>query len=77
MRKVFVVLVLLALFPESAFSSSANATVETGVVTGGKVDIRQSVEVTVNGQTRKLESTGPGKLELKMGQVAVGCPVYA
>lgn len=74
MKKIFVLLILLVFFPESAFSSSAGASVESGVVTGGKVDIRQSVEVTVNGQTKKLESAGPGKLELKMEQKGSSSP---
>ena len=46
-------------------ASSAKSVVETQVE-GDGVEVYQSVETTVNGETVKKESTQPGKLELEM-----------
>lgn len=51
--------------PDLIGASSAKSVVETQVE-GDKVEVYQSVETTVNGETVKKESTQPGKLELEM-----------
>ncbi|MDZ4209903.1 MAG: hypothetical protein U1C56_01850 [Candidatus Curtissbacteria bacterium] len=69
MRKIIACLVLMVfLFPQNTFASTAQAEAEANVEASGNIEVRQSVETTINGQTVKKESNSPGKLELKMEQ---------
>ena len=54
--------------PRQSWASSATAVTESQIEGMGDVQVYQSVETTVNGQTVKKESSQPGKLELKMEQ---------
>ena len=64
MEKIFLLL-LFFIFPTKIFASSAKSVVETRVE-GGQVEVYQSVETTVNGETVRKESREPGRLELEM-----------
>jgi len=57
--------VLASPVPERYRASSARSVVETQVE-GDQVEVYQSVETTVDGETIKKESTQPGKLELEI-----------
>lgn len=65
--------ILLLFFPNLAWASTAQSSVETEVQ-AGNAEVYQSVETTVNGVTVKKESRQPGKLELKMEQTASSSP---
>ncbi|PJE67530.1 hypothetical protein COU95_01880 [Candidatus Shapirobacteria bacterium CG10_big_fil_rev_8_21_14_0_10_40_9] len=75
MKKLFLILFLLFFsfsgevlaspVPERYRASSARSVVETQVE-GDQVEVYQSVETTVDGETIKKESTQPGKLELEI-----------
>jgi len=75
MKKPFLILFLLFFsfsgevlaspVPERYRASSARSVVETQVE-GDQVEVYQSVETTVDGETIKKESTQPGKLELEI-----------
>jgi len=75
MKKLFLILFLLFFsfsgevlaspVPERYRASSARSVVATQVE-GDQVEVYQSVETTVDGETIKKESTQPGKLELEI-----------
>jgi len=64
MEKIFLLL-LFFIFPTKIFATSAKSVVETRVE-GEQVEVYQSVETTVNGETVKKESRQPGRFELEM-----------
>ena len=66
MKKIILILFLLFFgFSGEILASSAKSVVETQVE-GDQVEVYQSVETTVDGETIKKESNQPGKLELEM-----------
>jgi len=67
MKKIIFLIFILVYFFISTeiFASSAKSVVETRVE-GEEVEVYQSVETTVDGETVKKESNQPGKLELEM-----------
>mgnify|MGYP001568126838 CR=1 FL=1 len=76
MKKLSAILLLLLVgFSPSGevLASSARSVVETQVE-GDQVEVYQSVETTVDGETVRKESNEPGKLELEMKKTGEGEP---
>ena len=75
MKKIILILFLLFFgFSGEVLASSAKSVVETQIE-GDKVEVYQSVETTVDGETIKKESNQPGKLELESVSPALVTPI--